>query len=217
VSKGFSEVGRASYAVRKARGGRLILLCGIPGSGKTTVGRALRARLERCVHVETDAIRGMVGAAEYTSGESKFVYEAATSVAEEALRQGYDVILDATFPREEFRRAALSRLARLFEGWLVVWVRCDPMVAYKRNSERTEKVPLDSFVRLWRSFEPPRGALVVDTQATTPDEAALKILASIGGGEKEEEGGLASAPRRGCAGLGPSSGSTCCRSSRRGA
>jgi predicted kinase len=166
--------------VPKGRGGRLILLCGIPGSGKTTIGRALGARLEKRVHIETDAIRRMVGTAEYTSMESKFVYEAATSVAEEALRHKYDVILDATFPREEYRRAALSRLANIFEGWLVVWVRCDPVVAYQRNSERPEKVPLESFMRLCGSFEPPRGALVIDSQATVPDEAAAKILASIG-------------------------------------
>jgi predicted kinase len=189
LSKGFRRWA-ASSAVRKARGGgRLVLLCGIPGSGKTTVGRAVGARLERCVHIQTDAIRGMLGKAEYTSDESRFVYEAATSVAEEALRHRYDVILDAPFPREEFRRAALSRLATLFEGWLVVWVRCDPIVAYKRNSERAEKVPLESFTRLWRSFEPPRGALLIDSQATAPDEAALKILASMGRGEDEERRG----------------------------
>jgi len=42
-------------------------LCGIPGSGKTTIGRAVGVRLERCVHVETDAIRAMLGRAEYSS------------------------------------------------------------------------------------------------------------------------------------------------------
>jgi predicted kinase len=174
--------------VTKGSRERLILLCGIPGSGKTTVGRALGPRLERCVHIQTDAIRGMLGKAEYTPGESRFVYEAATSVAEQALRHKYDVILDATFPREEYRRAALSRLAELFGDWVVVWVRCDPMVAYKRNAERTEKVPLESFVRLWRSFDPPRGALVIDSQATAPDEAAARILASIGGEGGGREG-----------------------------
>jgi predicted kinase len=166
--------------VRKARGGRLILLCGIPGSGKTTVGRALGARLDMCLHVETDAIRRMLGRAEYTSLESKFVYDAATSVAGEALTRRYDVILDATFPREEFRRAAVSRLANLIESWLLVWVCCDPMVAYQRNCEREEKVPLESFMRLWRSFEPPEDALVIDSQAIAPGEAAAKILASVG-------------------------------------
>ena len=164
--------------------GCLILLCGIPGSGKTTIGRAVGTRLQRCVHVETDAIRAMLGKAEYTSGESKFVYEAATSVAEDALRHRYDVILDATFPREEFRREALSRLARLFEGWLVVWVRCDPNVAYQRNSQRKDKVPLEVFTRLRRDFEPPRGALVIDSQAMAPDEAAAKICAAIGADDR---------------------------------
>ncbi len=166
--------------VGKARGGRLIILCGIPGAGKTTIGRALGARLGRCVHVETDAIRAMLGKVEYTSGESRFVYDAATSVAEEALRHRYDAILVATFPREEFRRMALSRLEKLFDGWLVVWVWCDPKVAYQRNSQRTDRVPLESFMRLWRSFEPPRGALVIDSQAMTPEDAAAKILAAIG-------------------------------------
>ena len=167
----------------KARHGRLILLCGIPGSGKTTIGKATGARLSRHVHVQTDAIRAMVGTAEYTPGESKFVYAAVTSVAEEALSHGYDVVLDATFPREEFRRAALSRLDELFERSLVVWVWCDPMVAYQRNSQRAEKVPFESFMRLWRSFEPPSGALVIDSIALSPDQAAEKILAAIGVGE----------------------------------
>jgi predicted kinase len=169
--------------VRKSRGGRLIILCGIPGSGKTTIGKALGARLGRCVHVETDAIRAMLGVVEYTSGESRFVYDAATSVAEEALRHKYDAILIATFPREEFRRMALSRLEKLFEGWLVVWVWCDPQVAYQRNARRTDRVPLESFMRLWRSFEPPRGALVIDSQRMTPEDAAAKILAAMGGDE----------------------------------
>jgi predicted kinase len=168
--------------VPKARRGRLILLCGIPGSGKTTIGKAVEAGLRRCVHVETDAIRAMVASADYSAGESRFVYDAAASVAEEALAREYDVILDATFPREEFRREVLSRLARLLGGWLVVWVWCDPVVAFHRNSQRRQKVPLESFMRLSRSFEPPRGALVVDSQATSPEEAAKKILAAMGEG-----------------------------------
>lgn len=169
--------------MRKAHG-RLIILCGIPGSGKTTIGRALGARLGKCVHIETDAIRAMLGKVEHSEGESKFVYDAATAVAEEALRHKYDAVMIATFSREEFRREALSRLSKLFERWLVVWVWCDPSLAYQRNSERNENVTLETFMRRWRGFEPPRGALVIDSRAMAPDQAAARILAAIG----EDEG-----------------------------
>ena len=60
----------------------------------------------------------------------------------------------------------------------------DPVVAYKRDStKRAEKVSLESFMKLWRNFEPPRGALVIDSQALSPEKAAEKILAAIGGDE----------------------------------
>jgi predicted kinase len=165
--------------VPSAHHGRLILLCGIPGSGKTTIGKEVAARLERCVHVQTDAIRAMLARADYSSLESRFVYEAATSVAKDALRQGYDVVLDATFPREEFRREAISRLRGDAEASVVVWVWCDPTLAYKRNSQRAERVPLESFLRLWRGFEPPGGALRIDSEAIAPGEAAEKILGEL--------------------------------------
>ncbi len=159
----------------------MIILCGIPGSGKTTIALAVGTRLERCVHIETDVVRGMIAKPQYASGESKFVYRAAMSVAAEALKHRYDVVLVATFAREEFRREAISRLGGLTDGWLVVWIWCDPLLAYQRNSQRNPRVPRESFIRLWRGFEPPRDALVIDSRGTSPEEAAEKILAAIGG------------------------------------
>ena len=159
----------------------MILLCGIPGSGKTTIGRAVREKLPKSMQVETDSIRAMIASPDYSAAESRFVYATAMSVAEEALGQGYDVVLDATFPREEYRREALTRLERACEERLVVWVKCDPGVAYQRNSKRDQKVPVESFMRLWRSFETPQGALVVDSQANKPEEAAAKILVALTG------------------------------------
>jgi predicted kinase len=180
VGNGFSGGLRAGLAVRTTHRGRLILLSGIPGSGKTTIALAIGARLARCVHIETDVVRGMIAKPEYASVESRFVYRAATSVAEQALRHGYDVVLVATFPREEFRREAISKLGDLSAGWLIVWVWCDPLLAYERNSQRNRRVPRESFMRMWRGFEPPGDALVVDSRGTSPEEAARKILAAIG-------------------------------------
>ncbi|MDA4137480.1 MAG: AAA family ATPase [Thaumarchaeota archaeon] len=166
--------------MRTALRGRLILLCGIAGSGKTSIALAIGAGLERCVHIETDVVRGMVAKPPYASGESRFVYRAAISVAEQALKHRFDVVLVATFAKEEFRREAINKLGDLCEVWLVVWAWCDPLLAFQRNSQRNPRVSRESFMRLWGTFEPPRDALVIDSRATSPEEAAKKILATIG-------------------------------------
>lgn len=158
----------------------MFLLCGIPGSGKTTIALAIGARLERCVHIETDVVRGMIAKPEYASSESRFVYRSAMSVAEQSLKSLYDVVLVATFSKEEFRREAISKLGHLSEAWIIVWAWCDPVLAFERNSKRNPRVPRESFMRIWRTFEPPADALVIDSRSTSPDEAAEKILAAIG-------------------------------------
>ena len=163
-----------------SRAGRLILLCGIPGSGKTTIALAIGARLEKCVHIETDVVRGMIARPQYASAESRFVYRVATSAAAEALRHRYDAVLVATFASAEFRREVISRLGDLCQAWLVVWVWCDPLVAYYRYSQRNPRVSRESFMRLWSDFDPPKGALVIDSRGTPPEEAARKIIVAIG-------------------------------------
>ncbi len=156
------------------------MLCGIAGSGKTSIALAIGERLERCVHIETDVVRGMVARPPYASGESRFVYRAAISLAEQALKDRYDVVLVATFAREEFRREAISKLGNLCEAWLVVWVWCDPVLAYLRTSRRNPRVSRESFMRIWRTFEPPKDALVIDSRGNSPEKAAGKILRAIG-------------------------------------
>ena len=166
--------------MRTARHGRLIMLCGIAGSGKTSIALAIGARLERCVHIETDVVRGMVAKPPYASGESRFVYRAAIAVAEQALRNRFDVVLVATFAKEEIRREAILKLGELCESRLAVWVWCDPVVAFQRNSQRNPRVSRESFMRLASTFEPPRDALVIDSRATSPEDAAKKILTIVG-------------------------------------
>jgi predicted kinase len=136
--------------------------------------------LERCVHIETDVVRGMIAKPQYAATESKFVYRSAIAVAAEALRQKYDVVLVATFPREEVRREAISKLGSLCDVWLMVWAWCDPVLAYHRYSQRNPLVRREDFMRLSRTFEPPRDALVIDSRATSPEEAARKILSALG-------------------------------------
>ena len=67
-----------------------------------------------------------------------------------------------------------------FEVIVAVWVWCDPVVAFQRNSQRNPRVSRESFMRLASTFEPPRDALVIDSRATSPEDAAKKILTIVG-------------------------------------
>jgi predicted kinase len=134
----------------------------------------------RAVHIQTDAVRSMVGNPTYTRSESKFVYRSVTAVAEEALKAGYDAILDGTYLREEFREEAITKLAGLYKTKLIIHVSCDVFLAYRRNLSRPEKVPKESFLRLYSHFQSPREALRIDTDKTTPEIASEDILMQVG-------------------------------------
>jgi predicted kinase len=157
----------------------LVLFCGIPGSGKTTVAAGVALELQRCVHVQTDQVRAMVARPEYDGVESRFVYGAAVAVGGAALRSGYDVILDATFGRREYRSEALDGLEPLSSRVMVVHVFCDLGTALARNASRRDPVPEETLTRIQRSFEPPGGAFEIDTSRLTPDEAVALVVGEL--------------------------------------
>ena len=160
--------------------GSLIIFCGIPGSGKTTIARIVARKRGRAVHIQTDTIRSMVGYPMYMRGESKFVYRSVTAVAGEALKAGYDAILDGTYLREDFREEPITSLAGLYKTKLAIHVSCGVILAYERNLSRPEKVPKESFLRLYSHFQSPRDALRIDTDRTTPEQASEAILMQVG-------------------------------------
>ena len=168
----------------------LVLFCGIPGSGKTTIAAALARELPRCVHVQADQVRAMVARPQYDGGESRFVYGAAAALAGEALRSGYDVVLDATFGRRGYRSEALAELEPLSSLVLVVYVSCDLATALARNASRRDPVPEETLARIHRTFEPPAGAVEVDTTRMTAEEATALVVGEVrrlaeGGGPAE--------------------------------
>lgn len=64
---------------------KLLIFCGIPGTGKSTIAKLVAARLEGTVHIQTDAVRSMISNPAYTNGESEFVYAICVLMAGEAL------------------------------------------------------------------------------------------------------------------------------------
>lgn len=81
----------------------LIIIMGLPGTGKTTFARAL-AKYTGAIHLNSDHIRTMMdkrGA--YAPEDKKAVYDELLHQTEICLQQGRDVIVDSTFYMKSIR------------------------------------------------------------------------------------------------------------------
>lgn len=159
--------------------GRVVIFCGIPGSGKTSVARLVAAGSGRAVHLQTDSVRGMIPNPDYSPEESEFVYGACVAAARAALDAGYDVVLDGTFGSRRRREGVLAALGGRCDDVRFVRVVCDEETALRRNMERERTVPPEKLRGISSSFEPLPGALEVDTSRLTPEEAAERVLAAL--------------------------------------
>jgi predicted kinase len=100
----------------------LLLVTGLPGSGKTTIAKAYAGRYG-AVHLNSDLLRRELELMGHYSPEDKEkVYQTLMERTREMLIQGKEVIVDSTFYkesiREPFQRVAAECGARLF--WVEV-------------------------------------------------------------------------------------------------
>jgi aminoglycoside phosphotransferase family enzyme/predicted kinase len=175
---------------------RLVLVGGLPGSGKSTVASALAARLgadclvsdvlrkELAGALPTDRRAAAVGAGIYTPALSELTYRELLVQAERQLRAGRSVVLDATWGRAAQRRRAAA-LARAVGGvFVAAECRCPARVARKRLGSRgragyrgASDAGWDVRQALARTFEPfEPDALRLDT--TRPVEESLAAVAA---------------------------------------
>jgi predicted kinase len=83
----------------------LVVLAGLPGTGKTTIGRLLARRL-RAAYLRTDVIAGpmlLEGLTEDNAEAGRVAYGIAREVATENLRAGVPVVVDGVHATHERR------------------------------------------------------------------------------------------------------------------
>lgn len=166
---------------------KLIVLSGLPGSGKSTLAEALSRTLSLPVF-SVDPIEAAMwrsGLAKSSTGIA--AYEVAIALADEHLRLGHSVLIDAVNPIEA-PRAAWRNLAAKYRAELknIECVCADAAVHRRRIEARVrgiEGMPEVTWERVLQrrdEYEPWADArLVLNTSTDTPDTllaAALSYL-----------------------------------------
>lgn len=115
---------------------RLVVVCGLPGAGKTTVAGVLTDRLEAEI-IRTDVVRkDCFPDPEYTSEETRATYEETLARAKRALERDGGAIVDGTFRRERLRDRARAVAEDVGARFDLVHVECAKPVVKSRLAER---------------------------------------------------------------------------------
>lgn len=117
---------------------RIVVVCGLPGAGKTTVAEHAAELLDAALF-RTDVVRkDIFPDPEYTSAEMRAVYEELFERASAAVRRGDAAVLDGTFQHSTLRDDVEAVAEELGVPVTFVKVDCEAAVVRERIRSRSE-------------------------------------------------------------------------------
>ncbi|GIG21521.1 adenylyl-sulfate kinase [Cellulomonas chitinilytica] len=162
----------------------LVVLGGLPGSGKTTLARGV-ARALRAVHVRVDTVeQAVLHSSLGVPAVAEAGYAAAMGVAADNLRLGLDVVADSVNPvaasQDGWRWVGAESGARVVE----ILVVCTDPVAHRGRVEGREADIPGHVQPTWEGVATTEldawaSAAVLDTAGATPEESVAAALALV--------------------------------------
>ena len=145
----------------------LIIVCGLPGTGKSTVAKILARRLDAQL-LRTDVIRKeLFRQPRYDAKNVDRVYRELFLRTRKAGRT-QNIILDATFSKKKHRQAALRVAKLLGLRFIMIETVCSVAVVHLRLEKRTRRSISDArfqhYLAMRSRFEKIRGPhYIIDT------------------------------------------------------
>ena len=165
----------------------LIIITGLPGTGKTTVALALAEKLI-AEHLNTDMIRMEMGLrGQYDQETKERVYKVLLERASKAIKERRSVVVDGTFYQSKLR-AKFKRLAsRLGVSiyWVELWAK--PEVIRKRVGKKRMYSEADFKVHLQvkAMYEPILDShLRLESNDSNLSQLVQEVLAYLGKAQK---------------------------------
>ncbi len=129
----------------------LIVMCGLPASGKSTYSQWLE---ESGVfkRVCPDLIRKQLYGDENIQGDGKQVFETAYHDIKEYACMGENVVFDATNTNKKRRKELVKEMRPYFDIIILKWFNTPIDICLNRNAERERQVPEDVIRRMNSNF-----------------------------------------------------------------
>ena len=130
----------------------LILLVGIPGSGKTTYAEKYIKEHPNTIHLSSDLIRKELWGSEATQGDNNEVFSLMQSRAIEALNNGQSVIYDATNITRKDRSYIIALCPKFVKiECHIIWAPIETCI--ERDAARERTVGKEVIDRMLKRFQ----------------------------------------------------------------
>ncbi len=130
---------------------KLIILVGVPGSGKTTLASKIAERGYDCLNA--DSIRQELWGNPADQREPERVFAIFFKKLEELLAQGRDIIIDNTNINQKQRRPIIERAANAGYTDIQLWLLDVPLdLCLERNRNRDRAVPEDIVANMFMTL-----------------------------------------------------------------
>ncbi|MEQ8810693.1 MAG: ATP-binding protein [Imperialibacter sp.] len=160
----------------------MVIIAGLPGSGKTYLATRLAARLG-AVHISSDRVRKIMGASGKYSPQDKLnVYSEMIKLTEKALRKGETVLVDATFYQQKVRDSFAKLATELGTPVAVIEVWTDEKLARQRVSKHRDdsEAGVETYERIKAAFdEITQPHLRLESLDTNIDSMVIKSIEYI--------------------------------------
>ena len=165
------------------RAPQLIVVFGLPGSGKSTFARDLSDAIEARV-INSDVVREeFLLRGNYAGKAKEKVYAEMLKMAVNSIENGDSVILDGTYYKEKLRDQVVNKARGLHMIPHFIEVKANEEVIRDRVSIKTKSTDADydAYLALKAQFEPLCCChLIVHSDCQTPEEMLTKALLFIG-------------------------------------
>jgi predicted kinase len=130
---------------------RIVLLVGVPGSGKSTVAQRLIDKGYHCLNA--DSIRKELFGDEGEQKDKEQVFGIFFQRLEEALKQGLDIVIDNTNINTKHRSPILQRAIQAGYEDIQLWVLDVPLeTCLERNRSRQRALPDDVIINYYNAL-----------------------------------------------------------------